>query len=99
MIAANIGGERRPYWAGITMSAILATAVSGCSAGAPSLSLFGAYFPVWLACSLFGVAIALIMRAVVLKTGTAGAIPVQLLVCVCAGIIGGVVLSWLWLGV
>lgn len=71
---------------------------SGCSAGAPSFTAFGAYFPAWLACSVFGVFVALGTRIVLLKTGTAGTIPMLLLVCVCVGLIGGIALSWLWVG-
>ena len=72
---------------------------AGCSAGAPSLSLFGAYFPTWLACALFGVVVAIATRIALAGTGWIAAIPIQLLVCVCAGICGGILLSWLWLGV
>ena len=39
------------------------------SAGAPSLVLFGAYFPAWMLCALVGVAAALVVRAVLILTG------------------------------
>ena len=73
--------------------------VSGCTAGAPSLPLFGAYFPVWLLCLLFGVAVAIVARFLLDATGMSAVVPLQLLVCLCAGMIGGIMLSWLWLGI
>jgi len=86
-------------WCRATVALLGVGSASGCSAGAPSLSLFGAYFPAWLVCLLFGVLTALVTRILLITTGLAGAIPLQLLVCVCAGITAGVLLSFLWLGV
>ena len=36
--------------------------LSGCAAAAPSFSLFGAFFPIWLGCLLFGVVVAIATR-------------------------------------
>jgi hypothetical protein len=93
------GNDTLHRWLRIAGLPVLTIGPSGCAAGAPYLSLFGAYFPAWLACALFGVAVALAVRIALVATGTIGTIPMQLLVCVCAGICGGILLSWLWLGI
>lgn len=91
-------GEKLPRlgWLALTPGML---GVSGCRAGAPSLSLFGAYFPAWLACLLFAVAVALGARVALIASGATANIPMQLAVCVSAGVCGGVLLSWLWVGI
>jgi YtcA-like protein len=73
--------------------------LTGCSAGgAPSFTLFGAFFPAWLLCGLIGVAGAGAARAAFVATGLANALPYQLLVCAAAGVIAAT-LAWLiWFG-
>ena len=72
-------------------------ALTACSS-APSLELFGAYFPVWMLCLIVGVAGAILMRAALVATGLVYTVPLQLLVCVAAGVIVGGVFSWFWIG-
>lgn len=73
-------------------------ALAGCAQrGAPTLSLFGAYFPVWILCGIVGVATAAVTRGVLVATGLSSAIPAQLLVCTAMGVIVAS-LVWLWLG-
>lgn len=64
---------------------------------APTLSLFGAYFPVWILCGIIGVAAAGGARLLLVATGLSSAVPAQLLFCVAAGVIAAC-LAWFWLG-
>ena len=71
---------------------VMASLLGGCSGGAPSLTVFGAYFPAWLLSAIVGVLGALCARAVI------GAyrldLPYLLFVCIAVGIIVG---SLFWL--
>lgn len=73
-------------------------ALAGCATpSAPSLSLFGAYFPVWIACGAIGMLAAGVARILMVATELADAVPAQLLVCSAVGTIAACLL-WLWLG-
>ena len=75
----------------------LCLGLAGCSrSAAPTLSLFGAYFPVWILCGVVGVLAAAIARSVLVKSGLAESVPAQLFVCSGAGVIAACLL-WLWL--
>ncbi|MGO4305830.1 MULTISPECIES: hypothetical protein [unclassified Cupriavidus] len=63
----------------------LAASLSGC-AGAPSFSLFGAYFPLWLLAAVLGIAGALIAWRVFIATGWAEIVGLQLLVNTAIGL-------------
>jgi hypothetical protein len=71
---------------------LMASLLGGCSGGAPSMAVFGAYFPAWLLSACIGVLGALGARALI------GAwrldLPYLLFVCVAVGIIVG---SLFWL--
>ena len=70
-------------------------ALSACDLrGAPSYSIFGAYFPAWLLCSAIGILGSVGLRAAVVASGLEDAIPLRLLVYV--GFATAVAL-WLWL--
>jgi malic enzyme len=70
-------------------------ALSACDLrGAPSYSIFGAYFPAWLLCSAIGILGSVGLRAAVVASGLEDAIPMRLLVYV--GFATAVAL-WLWL--
>ncbi len=73
--------------------------LQGCgSIGAPSLSLFGAFFPGWLACGILGMTGGGISRAIMLGTGLSERLPFQLAVNVAIGLIVAL-LAWLvWFG-
>jgi hypothetical protein len=66
---------------------LAALALSGCSAGAPSFVLFGAFFPVWLLCGTLGVVAAGVARAVFVASGLSDVLPYQLFVCTAVGVI------------
>jgi len=62
--------------------------LSGCSrGGAPSFELFGAFFPAWMLCALFGILGAASARVVLTTPAFNGAIPLQLGVCTALGVI------------
>jgi len=69
--------------------------LSGCSLqGAPSYSLFGAFFPAWLLCATIGAVGSIGLRGLVIALGLEDALPFKLLVYVAFAV--GVAL-WLWL--
>jgi hypothetical protein len=69
--------------------------LSGCSLrGAPSYSLFGAFFPAWLLCAAIGAVGSLGLRSFVIAVGLEDAMPFKLLVYVAFAV--GLAL-WLWL--
>lgn len=61
---------------------------------APSYSLFGAFFPAWLLCSVLGLVAAFLFRGVVIAIGIEEAMPLKLLVYTAFG--AGLAV-WLWL--
>ncbi len=73
-------------------------ASSGCAVrSAPTWSLFGSYFPMWMPCGVLGVAASAMTHFAIVASGLSGAIPAHLLVCASVGIIVACV-AWLWLG-
>ncbi len=69
--------------------------LSGCSLqGAPSYSLFGAFFPAWLLCATIGAVGSIGLRSLVIAAGLEEAMPFRLLVYVAFAV--GLAL-WLWL--
>jgi hypothetical protein len=73
--------------------------LGGCSrGGAPSLVLFGAFFPDWMFCALLGIVAAIIARVAFVATGLSVVLPYQLFVCTSIGFIFAL-LAWLiWFG-
>jgi len=75
-----------------------AALLPGFCGAAPSIEVAGAYFPAWLGCALVGVAGAIIARVLMVATGVAEVLPLQLLVCVSIGLLVGA-LAWIaWIG-
>ncbi|HEY2256108.1 MAG TPA: YtcA family lipoprotein, partial [Variovorax sp.] len=61
------GSTRHPPAIGLPL---ISLALGGCAQrGAPSLALFGAYFPAWMLCALFGILMALAARTVFVASG------------------------------
>lgn len=74
--------------------------LSGCGTGAaaPSVPVFGSYFPAWIICAVSGVLFAVVLRVIFVRTGINNELPAPPLVYFCAAILGGVA-SWLfWMG-
>lgn len=74
---------------------LISAGLAGCVLhGAPSYSLFGAFFPAWLLCAGLGLLASILLRAVLIAADFEEALPFKLLVYVAFAI--GVTL-WLWL--
>jgi len=71
---------------------------TACARGGPSLVFLGTYFPVWLACSVFGIAIAGAARMPMVLWGLSQRFPYQLLLCTVIGGASGILVGRLWLG-
>lgn len=88
--------KRRPFNACVVA---LPLTLCGCSsAGAPSLELFGAFFPAWLLCSVFGIFVALAARMVFAARGLTDVLPFQLFVCTSIGLIFALLIWLVWFG-
>lgn len=76
----------------------LAASVGPAAAAAPSLVVFGAYFPAWLLCALLGVVGALAVRALLRRVNLDEALPAKIVVYLAFAILIGVGLWRLWYG-
>lgn len=103
--ASENTSERQPVGAGSQsrpvppLAALLATALalSGCAVqGAPSYTLFGAYFPAWMFCAAIGLVAAIVARAFFEATGLSYVLPYQLFVCASIGVCAGLAAGFLW---
>jgi hypothetical protein len=75
--------------------AVSSSTLIGCSfVGAPSLTLFGAFFPAWMLCALIGIVAAAGARVVLATPRLNEAIPLQLAVCTAVGVIVAL-LTWM----
>jgi len=91
-MAARFGGP-------ISALALTALALSGCEVqGAPSFTLFGAYFPAWMFCAALGILAAILARAVFVATGLAYFLPFQLFVCAAIGVSASLFAELTWFG-
>jgi hypothetical protein len=68
------------------------------SHGAPSLVLFGAYFPAWMLVAWIGILAAIGARIAMVASGLAQIVPMQLLVCVAAGLTVAILVWAIWFG-
>jgi hypothetical protein len=77
------GGRLMNSWSCARVAPFVAIVLAGCSeARAPSIPLFGAYFPAWLACATAGILGAVLVRVVFVLVGIDDRLPVRLLVYV-----------------
>ncbi len=83
----------------VLRASMAALSVGGCAVrGAPSFSLFGAFFPAWMFCALLGIFAAIGARAGFVISGLAEVLPLQLFVCTSIGLCIAL-LAWLfWFG-
>ena len=73
--------------------------MNGCaSPGAPSLILFGAYFPGWILCAVAGILAAIAARIAMVMSGLSDALPLQLFVCVALGLVVAIAAWLFWFG-
>ncbi len=77
-----------------------ALCLAGCSpgGGAPSVPVFGSYFPAWIICALGGVVIAMILRAALIALRIDEHLPAPPLVYLCLAVSGGIVFWMIWAG-
>jgi hypothetical protein len=74
---------------------VLPLPLCGCSeAGAPSLDIFGAFFPAWLLCAVLGIFVAITARVFFTDRTLTAVLPYQLFVCTSIGTIFAL-LVWL----
>lgn len=100
------GAKRRPATAAIgRRPAMLATLASfallgGCASNphAPSVSLFGSFFPVWLMAAGLGVVGAVALRLAFIRIGVDDHLPAPMLVYLLAAIQISIVVWALWSG-
>ncbi len=73
----------------------LSLGLDGCAwRGAPSYSIFGAFFPAWLLCAVLGIFASILLRTVLIAADFEEAVPFKLLVYL-AFAVGSTL--WLWL--
>ena len=90
-------GNRRRSVAPLGALAATALALSGCAVqGAPSFTLFGAYFPAWMFCAAIGLVAAIAARAFFEAVGLAYVLPFQLFVCASIGVCAALAAGLLW---
>jgi len=94
MALASVAGRRRKQGAGLLAACV--SLLAGCTPqAAPSLGLFGAYFPAWLLCGLIGIVGALVAWRLMVAWRLSGAVPAQRLACCAFGLIVAC-LAWWW---
>lgn len=80
---------------GICMAGMACLASQGCArSGAPTLALFGSYFPAWLFCAVIGVIGAILARVAVAAIGRTAPLALEPFAYVALGVLIGV-LVWL----
>ena len=83
--------------AGVPIIVFVAGSLSGCTLrGAPTFALFGAFFPAWMLIAGIWILASIVTRAALLATGLSETLPLQLLVCVSAGLIVAILAWLLW---
>lgn len=74
--------------------------LAGCdsTAHAPSVPVFGSFFPAWIICALGGVVLALLVRILLIVLGLDEHLPAPPLVYLCLAISGGIGAWLVWSG-
>ena len=86
-------------YVGRAVAAIPAMTLAGCaSRGAPSFSLFGAFFPAWMLCAFVGIAAAIATRVILGAFRSADVVPYPLTLCGAVGVIFAALLWLVWFG-
>lgn len=84
---------------GTLIVASLQLVLTSCSSGgAPSFTLFGAFFPGWMFCGVTGIVGAVAARAVFVSSRLSNVLPYQLLVCTAIGVIVAILAWFVWFG-
>jgi FtsH-binding integral membrane protein len=72
------------------------TALAACSAS-PSRNILGSYFPTWMICALLGLVGVVVIRVIFGKTGIDAALPVPVIVYLCAWLAVTLAIWLIWL--
>ncbi len=99
-VRASIGRPQRDdLYARLGFVVATSALLGGCALrGAPSFTLFGAFFPGWMFCAAIGLLGAVGARVAFVATGLANILPFQLFVCAAIGLCLAL-LAWLiWFG-
>lgn len=84
----------------LVMGSVILTLLTGCTmqAHAPSMPLYGSFFPVWLLASLLGIISAVLIRVALIRSGLNEHLPAPTLVYFCLAVLFGVIIWALWTG-
>lgn len=90
--SSMVGAGRRTF---VFVAAVMATgAAQAADPAAPSIVVFGSYFPAWILCAVAGVLGAVIARFILARLGVDEFLPLRLVVYLCLAIVFGL---GLWL--
>ena len=107
LVAGGPRGHNRPMIVGSSVSdawrrtlvfmaaMIAASAAQAADPAAPSIVVFGSYFPAWIVCAVLGVVGAVIARFVLARLGVDEFLPLRLVVYLCLAIAFGLAV-WLF---
>ena len=91
--SSAIGAGRRAF---VFMAAMMAArAAQAADPAAPSIVVFGSYFPAWIVCAILGVVGAVVTRFILARLGIDEFLPLRLVVYLCLAIVVGL---GVWLG-
>lgn len=62
------------------------------------ISVFGSFVPAWILCAVLGTGTAIILRAVLIRTGIDAYLPLRLLVYVSLTVLAAILYWFLWFG-
>ena len=89
----------RTCFVALVSNSTAAVAANGSTvSGAPSYTLFGAFFPAWMFCAVIGILGAVAARAAMVSSGLAKVLPYQLFVCASVGLIVALLVWLIWFG-
>ena len=101
LVAAGPRGHNRPMIFGSSRSGargralvfaaatMAASAAQAAEPAAPSIVVFGSYFPAWIVCAIVGVVGAVIARFILARLGVDEFLPLRLVVYLCLAIVFG----------
>jgi hypothetical protein len=90
---------RQNGYAKALLTPLISLTLSGCAQrGAPSFTLFGAFFPAWMFCALLGIFAAIGARMTFVVSGLSSILPFQLFVCASLGVCFALLAWLLWFG-
>ena len=91
-----IAAERCALFSRRAVIGSFATFLSGCSS-APSRNILGSYFPSWMICALIGLAATVAVRALLVKAGIDGELPMPIVVYLALATAFSLAVWLLWL--